>query len=390
MSTNVFISPPLQLLLELLRFWQPLEYDVAHIVAPLCLAFVPLIPLMWLRGLKVYVSYHVYLEYYRNHYIGDGSSPLSRFVNVLTDFLFPLIYYIPLAFFAEVVGIPSKTADFYVFQYSARVHLLKSGLDTTVFHPDAADLHLKHPAVTRSDSQDTLTGAGDAEQTVVIKSVVGVADHDIQDIRVLAGSGSEKGPILIYAGRLAMEKSIDFLVEAMALPGLADATLVIVGDGPVRGSLEEQACRIVGKDAVYSTNLMGGLDREKQRHRVIFTGMILDEKKVASFYAQADIFVSASGSETFGFTVAEAMACSTPAVVVKSGAFPQIYKMILHNMFDAGDLEGYVACCVKVYSDKSASKAARQIACSGFSIDSSVSDLLRSYYWIVDGCPEDL
>ena len=72
--------------------------------------------------------------------------------------------------------------------------------------------------------------------------------------------------------------------------------------------------------------------------------MILNEKKVASFYAQADIFVSASGSETFGFTVAEAMACGTPAVVVKSGAFPTVYKMILENMFETDDIAGYCNC----------------------------------------------
>lgn len=239
--------------------WEPLEYDICHLVAPLCLAFVPLIPLMYLRGLRVYISYHVYLEYYRDHYIGDGKTFFSRFVNMLIDFLFPLIYYIPLAFFAEAVGIPSKTADNYVFQYSQRVHLLRSGLDTNIFHPDAAFLHLKHTdAIKRQDSAGTLVIEEENIDALTkeIKSVVGNTDHMIKDVRVLAGAGADAGPILIYAGRLAMEKSIDFLIQAMAHPLLSEATLVIVGDGPIRPDLEHQARQVVGSDAVYSSTLV--------------------------------------------------------------------------------------------------------------------------------------
>lgn len=252
--------PPWQLFLELLNVYEPLNYDVCHIVAPLCLAFLPLIPLMWLRGLKIYVSYHVYLEYYRDHYIGDGSTVFSKAVNVLIDFLFPLLYYIPLAFFAEAVGIPSKTADFYVFQYSQRVHLLRSGLDTNVFHPDAAFNGFSvEKKIANSDSKDTLVDTTFEESSTnskEIKSVVGDSDHQISNVRELAGIGADLGPILIYAGRLAMEKSIDFLIKAMSNPSLKDATLIIVGDGPIRSNLEELAQSAVGKEFVYSSNLM--------------------------------------------------------------------------------------------------------------------------------------
>jgi glycosyltransferase involved in cell wall biosynthesis len=234
--------PPLSLTLELANPWEPVNYDICHIVAPLCLAFLPLIPLMWLRGIKVYISYHVLLEYYRDYYIGDGTTIFSRLMKIISDFLFPLFYYIPLAFFADCVGIPSKTADFYVFEYSHRVHLLKSGLDTTIFHPDAASSHL----ISTNANQQSKLG---------IKSVVGKTDHSIKDIRILAGSDSELGPIMIYTGRLALEKSIDFLIEALNNPLMLNSTLVIVGDGPIRPSLEALAIKTVGKDQVYSAEI---------------------------------------------------------------------------------------------------------------------------------------
>ena len=112
--------------------------------------------------------------------------------------------------------------------------------------------------------------------------------------------------------------------------------------------------------------------------------MVLNEKKVASLYAQCDIFVSASPSETFGFTVAEAMACGTPAVVVRSGAFPTVYKMINDWMFDLEDTEGFCKSCINVFKDiKIAKVKARNIAVENFSIESSVQDLISTYYWIL-------
>lgn len=116
--------------------------------------------------------------------------------------------------------------------------------------------------------------------------------------------------------------------------------------------------------------------------------MILDEYKVASFYAQADIFVTASASETFGFTVAEAMSCGTPAVVVNSGAFPKVYNMISEHMFEIEDIQGYCESCMKVFSElDQKSIEAREIALNGFSIQSSIEDLLETYRWIIEGCP---
>lgn len=113
--------------------------------------------------------------------------------------------------------------------------------------------------------------------------------------------------------------------------------------------------------------------------------MVLDERLVASYYAQADIFVSASASETFGFTVAEAMACGTPAVVVKSGAFPTVYSKIHDNMFNVDDMQSYAECCARVYANlEKQSEIARKYAVQGYSINSAIDDMLQTYQGIVN------
>lgn len=104
---------------------------------------------------------------------------------------------------------------------------------------------------------------------------------------------SREEVVLLYIGRLAMEKNPDellYLFSHWADPG---NKLVFVGDGPYRQELES-------------------LVRElKLEDRVIFTGMV-SPQDIAGYYRMGDIFVSASRSETQGLTYFEAMACGLP------------------------------------------------------------------------------
>ena len=101
--------------------------------------------------------------------------------------------------------------------------------------------------------------------------------------------------VILFLGRIAQEKSIDVLIEAMEdiIKEREDALLLIVGGGPTLSSLEE-------------------LVKEKGlEDYVIFTGP-KDSKLVPQYYHVADAFVSASTSETQGLTYIEAMASGLP------------------------------------------------------------------------------
>lgn len=102
---------------------------------------------------------------------------------------------------------------------------------------------------------------------------------------------------ILFIGRIAKEKSIDVLIEAMplVLKTIPTAKLVVVGDGPARKELTHLAKNLGVSESV------------------IFTGM-QPWNTIGKFYQLGDVFVSASVSETQGLTFAEAMAASLPVV----------------------------------------------------------------------------
>ena len=103
--------------------------------------------------------------------------------------------------------------------------------------------------------------------------------------------------VILFLGRVATEKSIDVLMNVM--PSIfneyQNCKFLIVGDGPSKKDLEEQA---------------------KQLHiqeKVIFTGKV-PYSEVPKYYNLGDIFVNASLTETQGLTFIEAMAAGLPVV----------------------------------------------------------------------------
>jgi glycosyltransferase involved in cell wall biosynthesis len=111
----------------------------------------------------------------------------------------------------------------------------------------------------------------------------------------------DEAPIFLYAGRIAYEKNLLFLLESFARirDRLDQAVMVFAGDGPQRLELEEEAVRL-------------GLDTS-----VRFAGF-LDRKRLVDLYRAADVFLFASKTETQGLVIVEAMAAGTPAVAVRA------------------------------------------------------------------------
>ncbi|KAJ3182793.1 Sulfoquinovosyl transferase sqd2 [Gaertneriomyces sp. JEL0708] len=364
---RIFLCPPWRLISEVLNPMESVSYDVLHIVAPLNLAIVPLIPFFALRGVKIYVSYHVYMEFYKRAYF-YGRSIFRKLLGDFIHVIYAVVYFVPLVIFAHAVGVPSKTYDG-VVKIASEIHLLKSGLNTDVFRP----------------AEDNLTFTDVLEQWWYDET------HESNFLTTWEARESRKIAtqiplVLVYVGRLASEKGVDFLIKALKHNDLSRASLVIVGDGPSRPHLETLARLTVEPSHVWSKPVNPGSPVSVPTpltHRVIFTGMVHSENVLSKLYAHATVFVSSSASETFGFTVAEALACGIPAVVVRAGAFRSVYECIDDWMYNENDYEDYAQKIHKVIVDMSAQQRSRRIAIENFSLNVGVRDLLRKYKQLV-------
>jgi glycosyltransferase involved in cell wall biosynthesis len=114
---------------------------------------------------------------------------------------------------------------------------------------------------------------------------------------------------VVFVGRLAPEKGVDILLDALARLG-PPSRACVVGRGPAQASLEMMVARL-------------GLTA-----RVSFTGQ-LAPAAVAERLAACDVLVLPSRTtswwkEQFGRVLVEAMACRVPVVGSDSGAIPEV------------------------------------------------------------------
>lgn len=115
-------------------------------------------------------------------------------------------------------------------------------------------------------------------------------------------------PTVMFAGRLAEEKHVDVLIEAISkTPPELNVHLEIVGGGEVRPALEELVRRLGLGD------------------RVQFLGLASDEELRKS-YIRADLFCMPGTAELQSLVTLEAMSASTPVVLADAMALPHLVR----------------------------------------------------------------
>lgn len=120
------------------------------------------------------------------------------------------------------------------------------------------------------------------EQKIAFRKKYGIADDEM---------------LICFCGRIGREKSVDVLLDYWAETVKPEdrMRLVIIGDGPCKQELEEQAARL-------------GIS-----NMVTFTGSV-PNNELPPYYASCDLYVTASLSDTNSISMLEAMATGLPVV----------------------------------------------------------------------------
>jgi glycosyltransferase involved in cell wall biosynthesis len=134
--------------------------------------------------------------------------------------------------------------------------------------------------------------------------------------------------------------------------------LVLVGDGPLRQQLEEQATKL-------------GL-----RDRLLFLGYRND---VPELLAMFDAYVNMAYAEGFGIAVIEAMQAGLPVVLANAGALPELIEDGISGLLvPPGDCQSLANALLRLNADRiwarHIGESARRKALRDFSIDRFAQD----------------
>lgn len=229
------------------------RYDLIHIQTPFAAHYAGLHAAEQL-GKPVLATYHTLFEEYLQHYIPflparSLRAVARRFSRGQCNAL-------------DAVVVPSRAMDQRLGDYGVSTprHVLPTGLPANAFLPGDGDFFRARQGI----PPDT--------------------------------------PVALFVGRVAHEKNIGFLLDALVevRRHMPKTLLLITGEGPAQADLRRHA-RHLGLDQ--AVHFLGYLDRRSE---------------LRDAYAAADAFVFASRTETQGLVLLEAMAQGCPVVALSA------------------------------------------------------------------------
>lgn len=173
--------------------------------------------------------------------------------------------------------------------------------------------------------------------------------------------------LLVYAGRIAPEKNLEFLLQAFAgvARAIPNAYLLIVGGGQ--------------KDHMEELKPIPGELRIADRVR--FTGMV-PYAQLPSHLAMCDAFVTASVTEVHPFSVIEAMATGLPIMGIDSPGVGDSVTDGVSGLLSTKDIASFTAKLTLLCLDRNLQKqlgAEAQKASGQFSIERTTKIVLGHY-----------
>lgn len=259
------------------------QFDVLHIHTPFIAHYAGLYLAAQL-GVPVVESYHTFFEEYLYHYVPLVPRPLMRLLaRRVTTSQCNAVH--------QIIS-PSRAMHEALLNYGVRtpIEILPTGLEAGQYRlGDGARFRAGH------------------------------------------GIGADR-PTLLYVGRVAHEKNIDFLVHCFQRvhAALPEALLLIVGEGPAQAHLRALVLKLHLDAAV---KFIGYLDRDST---------LLD------CYRAGDVFVFASRTETQGLVLLEALAQGTPVVSTMHMGTHDVLEGTQGTRVVKEDRESFASVCIEL------------------------------------------
>ncbi len=236
---------------RIIRLMRELKIDIIHTQTEFFMGFVGMNASHYLR-LPVIHTYHTMLEDY-THYIAKGYLATPKMAQVFSRFFCNL---------ADSVIVPTVKVEKSLHSYGVKrpIYVIPTGIDLEPFRRERYD------------------------------------EYEITELKRSLRINPEH-KIILCLGRVAKEKSLDMVIQAMPriISRHSNVCMLIVGTGPALNQLKALSVSLGISD------------------KVIFTGSA-PYSEIAKYYRLGDIFISCSVTETQGLTYYEAMASGLPVV----------------------------------------------------------------------------
>lgn len=265
------------------RDFRAAQFDIVHTHTPFTIGFVGL---RWAEShdIPVVSTYHTLYDKYQ-HYIPLMPKRYLRFkVAKHTNYYYNRVRH---------VITPSEAAQRWLLRHSVRTQV--SVIPTGVPNPKSFD-------------------------QVALRAKLGLKPHE---------------RLMLYVGRIAVEKNLTALIEMAkhAMQSDSNLRLWLVGDGPAR-----EQYRMMARD-------LGIGDR------VRIVGFV-PRPEVDQYYAAADVFVFCSTTETQGLVIVEAMTYGLPAVVMRGGGAGAAIEDGVNGHLVGNDPQEMADCVLRVLKNE--------------------------------------
>ncbi|MEG0308669.1 MAG: glycosyltransferase [Clostridium sp.] len=152
------------------------------------------------------------------------------------------------------------------------------------------------------------------------------SENKEETIKIRNTYKGDKNYLFSTVSRLTKEKNIEFIIDGVKL--LKDRVgdcfnLMIIGDGPLKNSLQERARQLEVDD------------------NIIFLNSVSNEC-IGDYYRASDIFLFASKSETQGIVLLEAMAANNPVIAIKATGVADVVENGVNGYMTSEDTNQWV------------------------------------------------